>query len=108
MFWHYLCVSGIAYVGFKTEKDLDQALRRNKNFIGGKRVFLKTAETEEVEPVEAESPRPWELKVSELSCFRNVQQGCNFNVPLLYQGTEIPLVDSCKFVMQFSNFHHTM
>ena len=95
MFWHYLCVSGIAYVGFKTEKDLDQALRRNKNFIGGKRVFLKTAETEEVEPVEVEAPRPWELKVSELSCFHNVQQ----SVPLINQGTEIPLVDICKFVM---------
>lgn len=60
-FWNF--VPGIAYVGFKTEQDLDQALRRNKNFIGGKRIFLKKAEAEDIETEKPEKPRPWELKV---------------------------------------------
>ncbi|WAR01970.1 RBM19-like protein [Mya arenaria] len=49
-------------MGFKTEKDLDEALRKNKNFIGGKRVFLKKAESEEMPKSEPEKLRPWELK----------------------------------------------
>jgi len=60
--FHFVCL-GIAYVGFKTEKDLEQALRKNKNFIGGKRVFLKKADSEEIQPTVDDKPRPWELKV---------------------------------------------
>ena len=58
----YLC-TGLAYVGFATEKELNQAIGRNKNFIGGKRIFLKKADKETVEEtVVDEKPRPWEIK----------------------------------------------
>lgn len=58
---------GIAFVTFKNEKDLAEGLKRNKNFIGGKRVFLKKSIQEESgAPVQWEDiPRPWEMKVKE-------------------------------------------
>ena len=50
-------------MGFSSEKDLNQALGRNKNFIGGKRIYLKTADKVPIEaPVVEDKPRPWELK----------------------------------------------
>ena len=54
---------GVAFVGFGSEKDLDQAYGRNKNFLGGKRIFLKKTQTElTTEEVKEDVPRPWELK----------------------------------------------
>ena len=50
-------------MGFNSEKDLHQALGRNKNFIGGKRIYLKTADKVPMEePVVGDKPRPWEAK----------------------------------------------
>ena len=58
-----MCYAGLAYVGFSSEKDMNQALGRNKNFIGGKRIFLKTADKVPMEePVTEDKPRPWEIK----------------------------------------------
>lgn len=35
-------VKGIAYLGFKTEKEMKQALNRHKSFMGGHRIDVKT------------------------------------------------------------------
>ncbi|XP_033748627.1 probable RNA-binding protein 19 [Pecten maximus] len=58
---------GIAYVSFKNEKDIEEAMKKNKNFIGGKRIFLKKCtQAEQGAPVQWEDvPRPWELKSKE-------------------------------------------
>lgn len=57
---------GVAFVGFGSEKELDQAYGRNKNFLGGKRIFLKKTQTElTTEEVKEDVPRPWELKQQE-------------------------------------------
>ncbi|KAL4223638.1 putative RNA-binding protein 19 [Mactra antiquata] len=53
---------GTAYVGFKTQNELDQALRRNKNYIAGKKIYLKVAEKEHQEVVEPDIQPAWELK----------------------------------------------
>lgn len=45
---------GVAYVDFSSEKDLNDAMRRNKNFIKSKRVYLKKCETGEETAVLAE------------------------------------------------------
>jgi hypothetical protein len=56
---------GVAYAEFVSEKDLEQALRRNKSFIGTKKVFLKKAEGESVaEGPQGSQLKPWEAKVS--------------------------------------------
>ncbi|XP_074640760.1 putative RNA-binding protein 19 [Tubulanus polymorphus] len=62
-------VIGVAYVDFVTEKEQDQAARRNKNFLDGKKVHVKkmlsgTPEEEEELLVEDE-PRPWEIKAQQ-------------------------------------------
>lgn len=56
---------GIAYVDFNTDTDLDQAMRRNKNFINGKRIFLKKCQEEEIDVSIATTQRPWESKERE-------------------------------------------
>ncbi|KAK7475665.1 hypothetical protein BaRGS_00033091 [Batillaria attramentaria] len=53
---------GIAFVEFRSEKDLEAAMGRNKNFIGGKKIFLKKVTEEIAEAPKEEKPRPWELK----------------------------------------------
>lgn len=53
---------GVATVEFKTEKDTDQAMRKNKNFISSKRIFLYKVKKDVQGQVEEKS-RPWELKV---------------------------------------------
>ncbi|KAK3600296.1 hypothetical protein CHS0354_027139 [Potamilus streckersoni] len=60
---------GIAYVEFANEKDLEQAMRRNKNFIGGKRIYLKKSEIEDsaAETTVEDSTKPWERKLQESS-----------------------------------------
>ncbi|XP_065936670.1 probable RNA-binding protein 19 isoform X2 [Magallana gigas] len=45
---------GVAYVDFSSEKDLNDAMRRNKNFIKSKRVYLKKCETGEETAVQSE------------------------------------------------------
>lgn len=45
---------GVAYVDFSSEKDLNDAMRRNKNFIKSKRVYLKKCETGEDTAVASE------------------------------------------------------
>ena len=55
-------------MGFESESDLEQGLRRNKNFIGGKRIFLKKCDQEQVDIPETEKPRPWEVKVWSYIC----------------------------------------
>nr|XP_022340473.1 probable RNA-binding protein 19 [Crassostrea virginica] len=42
---------GVAYVDFSSEKDLIDAMRRNKNFIKSKRIYLKKCESGEETPV---------------------------------------------------------
>ena len=54
---------GIAYVSFDCEEDVVKALGRNKNFIGGKRIFVNRYKVETVESKNGEKPRPWENKV---------------------------------------------
>ncbi|XP_012255144.2 probable RNA-binding protein 19 [Athalia rosae] len=41
-------IKGIAYVGFKTEKQLKQALNKNKSFLDGKRLLVSSYEAKEV------------------------------------------------------------
>ncbi|KAK0097935.1 hypothetical protein PV326_012614 [Microctonus aethiopoides] len=40
-------IKGIAYVGFKTERHMNQALNKNKSFLEGKRIFVCKYEGEE-------------------------------------------------------------
>ncbi|XP_064648484.1 probable RNA-binding protein 19 [Lineus longissimus] len=55
---------GVAYAEFVTENDLEQALRRNKSFIGTKKVFLKKVEFENVaEGPKGKQLKPWEAKL---------------------------------------------
>ncbi|XP_005105065.1 probable RNA-binding protein 19 [Aplysia californica] len=55
---------GVAFVEFSTEKDLEQAMGRNKNFINGKKIFLKKS-AEEVVEKKASAPPVWEVKAKE-------------------------------------------
>lgn len=40
---------GVAYIDFSTEKEWDEAMRKNKLFIGGKRILLKKMKGKEAE-----------------------------------------------------------
>ncbi|XP_013085618.2 probable RNA-binding protein 19 isoform X1 [Biomphalaria glabrata] len=56
---------GVAFVEFGAEKEQEQAMGRNKNFINNKKIFLKKS-TEEVAPEKkVVAPPPWELKAKE-------------------------------------------
>ncbi|XP_053375079.1 probable RNA-binding protein 19 isoform X2 [Mercenaria mercenaria] len=79
---------GIAYVGFETENDLEQGLRRNKNFIGGKRIFLKKCDNDQVDIPEPEKPRPWEIKNDSEECEGIAETGRLFVRNLAYSCTE--------------------
>ncbi|XP_062593216.1 probable RNA-binding protein 19 [Saccostrea cucullata] len=49
---------GVAYVDFSSEKDLNDAMRRNKNYIKSKRVYLKKCETGDItQPKEEEKEK---------------------------------------------------
>ncbi|XP_052219695.1 probable RNA-binding protein 19 isoform X2 [Dreissena polymorpha] len=87
---------GIAYVGFKTESELEQALRRNKNFIGGNRVFLKKAESEEMLQQDEGKQRPWELKQTDDKGEDIGETGRLFVRNLAYSCTEEDLEDEFK------------
>ncbi|XP_050400341.2 probable RNA-binding protein 19 [Patella vulgata] len=52
---------GFAYVDFFTLKDMEQAQKRSKNFINGKKVIIKKV-GEKMVDVEVKKPRPWEIK----------------------------------------------
>ncbi|XP_041348002.1 probable RNA-binding protein 19 isoform X2 [Gigantopelta aegis] len=57
---------GVAYVEFANEKVLEQAMGRNKNFIGTHRVFLKQSkQSDETADVAEPKPKPWELKIQQ-------------------------------------------
>ncbi|ESO92623.1 hypothetical protein LOTGIDRAFT_190610 [Lottia gigantea] len=52
---------GVAYIDFFTEKDMEQAQKRSKNFINGKKVIIKKL-GEKMVDVEPKKTRPWEVK----------------------------------------------
>ncbi|KAH9524247.1 putative RNA-binding protein 19 [Bulinus truncatus] len=58
---------GVAFVEFATEKEQEQALGRNKNFINGKKIFLKKSTDELQTEKKVAAPPPWELKAKECS-----------------------------------------
>lgn len=45
---------GVAFIEFKTEKEWDEAMRKNKLFIGGKRIFLKKIKEDTLEDAKEE------------------------------------------------------
>uniref|UniRef100_A0A0B6ZN92 RRM domain-containing protein n=1 Tax=Arion vulgaris TaxID=1028688 RepID=A0A0B6ZN92_9EUPU len=53
---------GVAFVEFATQKEQDQALGRNKNFINGKKVFLKKSTDEASQEKKVITPAPWTVK----------------------------------------------
>ncbi|GFO19800.1 multiple RNA-binding domain-containing protein 1 [Plakobranchus ocellatus] len=53
---------GVAFVEFATAKELDQGMGRNKNFINGKKIFLKKSAEAAEQAVKPVTPAPWELK----------------------------------------------
>ncbi|CAL1543363.1 unnamed protein product [Lymnaea stagnalis] len=56
---------GVAFVEFGSEKEQEQGMGRNKNFLNGKKIYLKKS-TEEVAPEKKViAPPPWELKAKE-------------------------------------------
>ncbi|GFS21777.1 multiple RNA-binding domain-containing protein 1 [Elysia marginata] len=53
---------GVAFVEFPSTKEMEQGMGRNKNFINGKKIFLKKS-ADAVQPTaKPVSPAPWELK----------------------------------------------
>ncbi|XP_046556854.1 probable RNA-binding protein 19 [Haliotis rubra] len=56
---------GVAFVEFTCAKDLDQALRKNKSLINGKRISMKRTQEEADLKVTEHEPRAWELKIQQ-------------------------------------------
>ncbi|XP_067650860.1 probable RNA-binding protein 19 [Haliotis asinina] len=56
---------GVAFVEFTCAKDLDQALRKNKTFINGKRISMKRTQEEADLKVTEHQTRAWELKIQQ-------------------------------------------
>ena len=54
----------MATVEFQSEKDQDQAMRRNKNFIGPKRIFLHKSK-EDIKSEKISAPKSWEIKLAQ-------------------------------------------
>ncbi|CAG5132481.1 unnamed protein product [Candidula unifasciata] len=55
---------GVAFVDLPSQKEQEQAMGRNKNFINGKKIFLKKSADET--PTEKKvTPAPWTLKAKE-------------------------------------------
>ncbi|BFZ04762.1 hypothetical protein BsWGS_07801 [Bradybaena similaris] len=53
---------GVAFVEFPSQKEQEQAMGRNKNFISGKKIFLKKSTEEKPAEKKTITPAPWTLK----------------------------------------------
>ncbi|KAK3800179.1 hypothetical protein RRG08_016286 [Elysia crispata] len=53
---------GVAFVEFPSTKEMEQGMGRNKNFINGKKIFLKKSADAAAPTVKPVAPAPWELK----------------------------------------------
>ena len=60
-----LVTSGFATVEFSSDAETDDAMKRNKNFIGPKKVYLYKVKREVKSSEVVEKGRPWENKIKE-------------------------------------------
>ncbi|XP_001605134.2 probable RNA-binding protein 19 [Nasonia vitripennis] len=86
-------IKGIAYVGFKTEKLMKQALNKNKSFLDGKRIFVTKYEKSEKEEEKQDDKKGpnlrWKQQEEALKSEENVaESGRIFLRNLSYTATE--------------------
>ncbi|XP_046390578.1 probable RNA-binding protein 19 [Ischnura elegans] len=60
-------IKGIAYVGFRTEKELKQALGKNKGFLAGRQIMVNKYEEKDKKEAEDQDKSPWNWKNQEES-----------------------------------------
>ncbi|XP_015516900.2 probable RNA-binding protein 19 [Neodiprion lecontei] len=87
-------IKGIAYVGFKTEKQLKQALNKNKSFLDGKRLFVMKYEAKDtVDDIKSAREKPansrWKEQEEALKSEESIaESGRMFVRNLAYTTTE--------------------